>query len=133
MAWCVRAPKQAACDAHLGVFLRCIDAAASARGQGFAAIKVTALGNPTLLDRVSNGLLAIRNLFSAFDLNHDDVVTRDEFSAVSQLLFFSIWRPSLACICGRLPLQALWSGHACMRLPARHRCFVAACMELLSY
>ena len=75
-------PMQAACDAHMGVFLRCIDAAAQARGQGFAAIKVTALGNPMLLERVSNGLLAIRNLFSAFDLNQDDVVTRDEFSAV---------------------------------------------------
>ena len=33
---------QAACDAHMNVFLRCIAAAADAPGQGFAAIKVSA-------------------------------------------------------------------------------------------
>ena len=44
---------------------------------------MTALGNPKLLERVSAGLLAIKNLFSRFDLDHDDVITREEFSSVS--------------------------------------------------
>lgn len=49
--------------------------------------QVTALGNPKLLERVSAGLLAIKNLFNQFDLNHDDVVSREEFSTVSSLAF----------------------------------------------
>ena len=33
----------------------------------YVGLQVTALGNPRLLERVSNGLLALRNLFRQFD------------------------------------------------------------------
>ncbi|KAK9839435.1 hypothetical protein WJX81_001871 [Elliptochloris bilobata] len=76
-----------ACDAHLGTFLTSIEAAGKAPGQGFAAIKVTALGNTKLLERVSSGLVAIRNLFSQFDINKDNVIEREEFASVYSELF----------------------------------------------
>lgn len=44
--------------------------------------QVTALGNTKLLERVSSGLVAIRNLFSQFDINKDNVIERDEFASV---------------------------------------------------
>ncbi|BDA48708.1 Proline dehydrogenase 1, mitochondrial [Coccomyxa sp. Obi] len=78
---------EAACDRHTSIFLRSIDAAAQGQGQGFAAIKLTALGNPKLLERVSAGLVAIRNLFGQFDLNHDNVVSHEEFEEVYAELF----------------------------------------------
>ena len=43
---------------------------------------MTALGNPKLLERVSSGLVAIRNLFSQFDSDMNNVITREEFKAV---------------------------------------------------
>ena len=79
--------------------------------------QVTALGNPKLLERVSAGLSAITNLFSQFDLNHDDVVTREEFSMVSSpapsrtqlsalsssaltiCIYLNIHRHPMLCIC----------------------------------
>ncbi|KAK9815561.1 hypothetical protein WJX72_005858 [[Myrmecia] bisecta] len=78
---------EAACDRHMRIFLRSIEAAADAPGQGFAAIKVTALGNPKLLERVSNGLLSIRNLFMQFDKDANNVITREEFAEVYEALF----------------------------------------------
>ena len=41
------------CDAHLDTFLKCIDAVGYASENGFAAIKLTALGRPQLLLRLS--------------------------------------------------------------------------------
>jgi hypothetical protein len=49
-------------------------------------VQLTALGNPKLLERVSAGLVAIRNLFSQFDLNHDNVVSHEEFESVRDLM-----------------------------------------------
>ena len=43
---------------------------------------MTALGNPKLLERVSSGLVAIRNLFSQFDSDMNNVITREEFKSV---------------------------------------------------
>lgn len=45
-------------------------------------VQLTALGNPKLLERVSAGLVAIRNLFGQFDLDHDNVVSHEEFEKV---------------------------------------------------
>jgi proline dehydrogenase len=78
---------EAACDGHMNIFLKSIEAAADAPGQGFAAIKVTALGNPKLLERVSAGLVAIRNLFTQFDLDMNNVIGREEFTQVYSQLF----------------------------------------------
>ncbi len=43
---------------------------------------MTALGNTKLLERVSSGLVAMRNLFSQFDVNKDNNITRKEFASV---------------------------------------------------
>ncbi len=47
-------------------------------------MQITALGNPKLLERVAAGLMAIRNLFSQFDLDMNNVITREEFIKVSR-------------------------------------------------
>eukprot|EP00877_Chromochloris_zofingiensis_P000884 jgi/Chrzof1/10797/Cz05g12130.t1 len=75
------------CDKHVGVFLRAIDAAAQLPQPGFAAIKVTALGNPQLLERMSTALLEIRGLFQEGDSNGDGHVDSDEFGRLYMKLF----------------------------------------------
>ena len=44
--------------------------------------QVTALGNPKLLERVSNGVLTLQALFKQFDTDNNNVVTREEFGQV---------------------------------------------------
>lgn len=78
---------EAKCDAHLKTFLQSIRAAAASEGQGFAAIKITALGQPKLLERVSASLVAVHNLFRRFDADLNGVITRDEFEQVYSELF----------------------------------------------
>jgi hypothetical protein len=58
---------EAACDRHVGVFKRAVETAGGLPGPGFAAIKVTALGNPLLLERMSSALLQVRELFKVGD------------------------------------------------------------------
>ena len=55
----------------------------------FAAIKVTALGNPVLLERWSTVLSEIRSSFQEFDQDGDGFITFDEFKTASRLLFRS--------------------------------------------
>lgn len=73
---------EAACDRHAEVFTAAIDAAARSPGVGFAAVKVTALGLPLLLERVSSQLVAVRDLFREFDLDKDGLISRGEFTYV---------------------------------------------------
>ncbi|PSC69490.1 Proline dehydrogenase [Micractinium conductrix] len=75
------------CDSRMSVCLKSIEAAHSAEGQGFAAIKVTALGLPTLLERTSNALLAIRELFRRYDSDGNGMVTQEEFARAHSELF----------------------------------------------
>lgn len=70
---------EATCDKHVEVFLKAIDTVARLPDQGFAAIKVTALGNPQLLERMSAALVEIRNLFGEADTDGDGFVTQSEF------------------------------------------------------
>jgi len=96
------------CDHHVDIFIKCIDAVRKCstdtssnatississskhhniESSGFAAIKVTALGNPLLLERMSNAINEANKLFAKFDLNQDGLVTRDEFQTAYQLFF----------------------------------------------
>mmetsp|Transcript_23872 Transcript_23872/g.70469 ORF Transcript_23872/g.70469 Transcript_23872/m.70469 type:complete len:332 (-) Transcript_23872:1074-2069(-) len=68
------------CDQHVETFLKCIHAVKNVSPEGFAAVKVTALGNPLLLERMSNAITEAKHLYAKFDLNKDGVVTRDEFA-----------------------------------------------------
>ena len=72
---------EAKCDAHVEVFKSCIKAVRDVTPEGFAAIKITALGNPILLERMSTAITEAKNLFSSFDTNHDGIITREEFIA----------------------------------------------------
>jgi proline dehydrogenase len=75
------------CNARMSTFLRAIDAATVAEGCGFAAVKVTALGPPTLLERTSTAMLVIKDLFRRFDRDGDGFVGREEFATVYAELF----------------------------------------------
>lgn len=46
-------------------------------------MQVTALGNPKLLERVSNGVLTLQALFKQFDTDNNNVVSREEFGQVN--------------------------------------------------
>lgn len=50
---------------------------------------MTALGNPQLLQRTSECILAIRQLFNRFDLDHTGYITVDEFAAVYDEMFLN--------------------------------------------
>jgi proline dehydrogenase len=69
------------CDAHVEVFKKCInDVSALGFGKdGYAAIKVTALGNPKLLSRMSQAIVEAQRLFEQFDLDNDGTVSREDF------------------------------------------------------
>ncbi len=103
------------CDHHVDIFLQCIHAVQQSYKQtlnnndninhndtttstnttittkvtspGFAAIKVTALGNPLLLERMSTAITEGRNLFSKFDYNQDGYISREEFTSAYTLFF----------------------------------------------
>ena len=47
--------------------------------KGFAAIKVTALGNPLLLERMSTTIVEIRNLFLKFDEKQQGKLSKEVF------------------------------------------------------
>ena len=67
------------CDRHVQTFQQCIHDAASLSKDGFAAVKVTALGNPKLLSRMSQAIIETKKLFQKFDSNLDGFVSREEF------------------------------------------------------
>lgn len=70
---------EAACDRHVNIFRSCIRSVANVSPDGFAAIKITALGNPLLLERMSQAIVETKNLFAKFDINGDGRISRDEF------------------------------------------------------
>ena len=70
---------EALCDQHVETFVRCIEAVKKVSPTGFAAIKITALGNPILLQRMSEAINELRALFSKFDSNHTGLVTKEQF------------------------------------------------------
>ena len=70
---------EAQCDRHVETFLHCINDVASFGSNGFAAVKITALGNPKLLARLSTAIVEAKRLFEIFDYNGDGVISREEF------------------------------------------------------
>jgi len=78
---------EADCDRHVEIFLSCVHAVRDVSPDGFAALKVTALGNPLLLERMSSAIVEAKNLFSKFDLDGDGVISRGEFEKCYRLYF----------------------------------------------
>ena len=81
------------CDHHVSIFKECIrsvrdvsdmstsllSVGGGGGGGGFAALKVTALGNPKLLERMSTMIIEVKNLFSKFDEDGNGLVSREDF------------------------------------------------------
>lgn len=70
---------EAQCDRHVDTFKRCIQAVQNLDADGYSAMKITALGNPKLLGKMSQALREIKNLYSKFDVDGDGVISREEF------------------------------------------------------
>jgi len=86
------------CDKNANIFKQAIRAVGTAGGSvPFAAVKVTALGPPELLQRVSACLVEMRNFFSRLDLNQDGIIEREEWIEACESLFngtkeeFGMW------------------------------------------
>lgn len=81
------------CNDREKVFEKCIRSAHELRGNeggdAFAAIKITALGNPALLERVSTAITEIRNLFLKFDVDGNGTVSKEEFKRQYEKYFIS--------------------------------------------
>ena len=70
------------CDERALTFDKCLRSANVVKGassNGFVAVKVTALTNPKLLEKMSKVVVEIRNLFLKFDKNKDGLITLEEF------------------------------------------------------
>ena len=67
------------CDERAAIFEKCIRAVHKVSPTGFAAIKITALGNPKLLERMSAAIIEIRKLFEKFDKSGDGYVSKENF------------------------------------------------------
>lgn len=68
------------CDRHVEIFKSCIRSVQDVSPtHGFAALKVTALGNPKLLERMSTMIVEVKNLFSKFDKKGSGMISHDEF------------------------------------------------------
>jgi proline dehydrogenase len=78
---------EADCDFHVSVFKTCIHAVKDVTPQGFAALKLTALGNPKLLERMSIAIVETARLFEKFDIDGDGVVTHEEFEKTYREIF----------------------------------------------
>jgi proline dehydrogenase len=78
---------EAKCDAHVTTFTNCIQNVARLQKDGYAAIKITALGNPKLLERMSRAIVEAQNLFRKFDQNNDGTLSYEEFDQGFQLFF----------------------------------------------
>jgi proline dehydrogenase len=70
---------EAQCDQHVEDFVQCIRDVAALGKDGYAAVKVTALGSPDLLKRMSTAIYEAKQLFAKFDVNGDGLIEEDEF------------------------------------------------------
>ena len=70
-----------------------IDTYDSSQSLGFAAIKVTALGKPDVMESMSTMIDEINGIFSRFDSDEDGILTRKEFSLAYPLIFDTATTP----------------------------------------
>jgi proline dehydrogenase len=75
------------CDQHAAIFESCIRAVKAVSPTGFAAIKITALGDPKLLERMSTAITELHNLFTKFDVEKKGKVTREQFASAYDKFF----------------------------------------------
>lgn len=75
------------CDSNQEIFETAIRNVAGVTPGGFAAIKVTGLCNPKLLERWSDSIVAARELFRKMDLDHDGKIAKSEFSKAWDSIF----------------------------------------------
>jgi len=75
------------CDGHLLTFKKCIEAVHTTTPTGFAAVKITALGNPLLLQRMSEVICELRTLFTKFDASGRGRVSREQFMEAYSTFF----------------------------------------------
>ncbi|KAF5842605.1 FAD-linked oxidoreductase-like protein [Dunaliella salina] len=78
-------------DAHAESFLEAIKASSHMRtspcAPSFASVKLTALGNPLLLERTSNAINVVRGLFHEFDESQDGYIDSNEFKQGIKRIF----------------------------------------------
>ena len=70
---------EVACDANAKIIHQAISSVHNVLPEGFAAVKLTALGNPLLLERVTTACTNIQRLFRSLDTNGDGLVHWPEF------------------------------------------------------
>ena len=76
------------CDKHVDVFKDCIHSVRDVSPtHGFAALKVTALGNPKLLERMSTMIVEVKRLFAKFDKKKTGLISREEFISCYEQYF----------------------------------------------
>lgn len=78
---------EAQCDEHMKIFKKCIRAVHDVSPTGFAAIKVTALGNPLLLERISMAITELHKLFNRFDSDGNGLISTEEFQTAYDQFF----------------------------------------------
>lgn len=67
------------CDKYMSIFENCIRSVKAVSPEGFAAIKITALGDPALLERMSVSIVELQKLFMKFDVDQTGIVSREQF------------------------------------------------------
>ena len=77
------------CDRHVSIFQECIHSVHDVSSVGFAALKVTALGNPELLERMSTMIVEVKNLFATFqpESGSGGLISREKFAQCYQQHF----------------------------------------------
>lgn len=67
------------CDHHVDIFKACVKAVKDVTPNGFAALKITALGDPILLERMSKCINECYKLMKEFDTNKNGIITVADF------------------------------------------------------
>jgi proline dehydrogenase len=70
---------ETACDEHMNTFLECIRTASEVSSTGFVAVKVTALGDPRLLRRISLAIREATGIFQEIDSDNDGIISTSDF------------------------------------------------------